>query len=151
MGRVVQSTETNLREQLMKKFILIAVAAVALNGCAIIDIYKQAKWDNNEYALVNDIQTSAALAVDSCATPKDVTPYVDHIYAKSLEFKNYTVEIDRNVETNKMAESLLAITKGLKDRYHSGDEPTQKYCELKMTTIQTSSSTIKRALGAKPR
>jgi PBP1b-binding outer membrane lipoprotein LpoB len=135
----------------MKKFILIAVAAVALNGCAIVDIYRQAKWDNNEYSLVNDIQTSAALAVDSCATPKDVTPYVDHIYAKSLEFKNYTVEIDRNVETNKMAESLLAITKGLKDRYHSGDEPTQKYCELKMITIQTSSSTIKRALGAKPR
>jgi hypothetical protein len=105
----------------MKKFILIAVAAVALNGCAIVDIYRQAKWDNNEYSLVNDIQTSAALAVD------------------------------RNVETNKMAESLLAITKGLKDRYHSGDEPTQKYCELKMITIQTSSSTIKRALGAKPR
>lgn len=151
MGRVVQSTETNLREQLMKKLILIAVATLVLNGCAIIDIYKQARWDNNEYALVNDIQTAAALGIDSCATPKDVTPYVDHIYAKSLEFKNYTTEIDRNLETNKMADSLLAITKGLKERYHSGDEPSQKYCELKMTTIQTSSSTIKRALGAKPR
>ncbi len=135
----------------MKKAILIAVTALALNGCAIIDIYKQAKWDNNEYALVNEVQTSAALGIDMCAYPKDVVYYVDHIYAKSLEFRNYTVEIDRNLEANKMAENLLGITKGLKERYHSGDEPSQKYCELKMTTIQTSSSTIKRALGAKPR
>lgn len=148
---MVQSTETNLREKLMKRLILITIAALTLNGCAIIDIYKQAKWDNNEYMLVNDVQTSAALGIEMCAYPKDVVYYVDHIYAKSLEFRNYTAEIDRNVEANKMGENLLAITKGLKERYHSGDEPSQKYCELKMTTIQTSSSTIKRALGAKPR
>lgn len=135
----------------MKRSILILITALALNGCAIIDIYKQAKWDNNEYALVNEVQTSAALGIDLCGHPKDVVYYVDHIYAKSLEFRNYTAEIDRNVEANKMGENLLAITKGLKERYHSGDEPSQKYCELKMTTIQTSSSTIKRALGAKPR
>ena len=135
----------------MKRLILITIAALALNGCAIIDIYKQAKWDNNEYALVNEVQTAAALGIDMCAYPKDVVLYVDHAYAKSLEFRNYTVEIDRNLEATKMADNLLSITKGLKDRYHSGDEPSQKYCELKMTTIQTSSSTIKRALGAKPR
>ena len=148
---MVQSTETNLREKLMKRTILILITALALNGCAIVDIYRQAKWDNNEYSLVNEVQTSAALGIDMCAYPKDVVYYVDHIYAKSLEFRNYTAEIDRNVEANKMGENLLAITKGLKDRYHSGDEPSQKYCELKMTTIQTSSSTIKRVLGAKPR
>lgn len=148
---MVQSTETNLREKLMKKLFLIVVTAITLNGCAIIDIYRQAKFDNNEYALVNEVQTSAALGIDMCAHPKDVVYYVDHIYAKSLEFRNYTAEIDRNLEANKMAENLLGITKGLKERYHSSDEPSQKYCELKMTTIQTSSSTIKRALGAKPR
>lgn len=135
----------------MKRLILITITALTLNGCAIIDIYKQAKWDNNEYALVNEVQTTAALGIDMCAYPKDVVYYVDHTYAKSLEFRNYTVEIDRNLEATKMADNLLAITKGLKERYHSGDEPSQKYCELKFTTIQTSSSTIKRALGAKPR
>jgi predicted transcriptional regulator with HTH domain len=135
----------------MKKLIVIAITALALNGCAIIDIYRQAKWDNNEYALVNEVQTTAALGIDMCAHPKDVVYYVDHIYSKSLEFRNYTAEIDRNLEANKMAENLLGITKGLKERYHSGDDVSQKYCELKMTTIQTSSSTIKRALGAKPR
>lgn len=135
----------------MKRLILITITALALNGCAIIDIYKQAKWDNNEYALVNEVQTTAALGIDMCAYPKDVVYYVDHAYAKSLEFRNYTVEIDRNLEATKMADNLLSITKGLKERYHSGDDVSQKYCELKFTTIQTSSSTIKRALGAKPR
>lgn len=135
----------------MKKLIVVAITALALNGCAIIDIYRQAKWDNNEYALVNEVQTTAALGIDMCAHPKDVVYYVDHIYSKSLEFRNYTAEIDRNLEANKMAENLLGITKSLKERYHSGDDVSQKYCELKMTTIQTSSSTIKRALGAKPR
>lgn len=135
----------------MKKLILITITAIVLNGCAIIDIYKQAKWDNNEYMLINEVQTSAALGIDMCAYPKDVEFYVDHIYAKNLEFRNYTAEIDRNLEATKMADSLLNITKGLKDRYHSGTEVSQKYCELKMTTIQTSSATIKRVLGAKPR
>jgi hypothetical protein len=135
----------------MKKLIVVTITALVLNGCAIIDIYRQAKWDNNEYALVNEVQTTAALGIDMCAYPKDVVYYVDHIYSKSLEFRNYTVEIDRNLEANKMADNLLGITKSLKERYHSGDEVSQKYCELKMTTIQTSSSTIKRALGAKPR
>lgn len=134
----------------MKKLILIPLMLL-LSSCAIIDIYRQAKWDNNEYALVNEVQTTAALGIDMCGHPKDVVYYVDHIYSKSLEFRNYTAEIDRNLEANKMAENLLGITKGLKERYHSGDEVSQKYCELKMTTIQTSSSTIKRALGAKPR
>jgi hypothetical protein len=134
----------------MKKLILIPLLLL-LSSCAIIDIYRQAKWDNNEYALVNEVQTTAALGIDMCAHPKDVVYYVDHIYSKSLEFRNYTAEIDRNLEANKMAENLLGITKSLKERYHSGDDVSQKYCELKMTTIQTSSSTIKRALGAKPR
>ena len=151
MGRMVQSAETNLREKLMKRLILIVVTALALNGCAIIDIYRQAKWDNNEYHLANEIQTAATLGIDFCGNPKDVVYYVDHIYAKSVEFRNYTVDIERNKEATVMADNLVSITKSLKERYHSGDEPSQKYCELKMTTVQTSTGTIKRVLGAKPR
>jgi hypothetical protein len=50
-----------------------------------------------------------------------------------------------------MSEELLAITKGLKERYYSGDEVSQKYCELKFNTIDTSTTTIQKSLGAKPR
>ena len=135
----------------MKRLILITIAALALNGCAIVDIYRQAKWDNNEYQLANEIQTAATLGFDFCASPKDAVYYVDHIYNKSVEFKNYTTDIERNKEATVMADNLLAITKGLKERYHSGEDVSQKYCELKMTTVQTSTGTIKRVLGAKPR
>lgn len=134
----------------MKRLALLSLVML-LNGCAIVDIYKQARWDNNEYMIVNDIQTTAMLGAEYCADQKTVLPYVNHIYDKSIEFKNYTSDIDRNKESIKLSEELLAITKGLKERYYSGDEVSQKYCELKFGTIQTGSSTIKRALGAKPR
>lgn len=134
----------------MKRLILIPVLFL-LSSCALVDIYLQAKWDNNEYALANEIQTTAALGYDMCPYPKDVVLYVDVIYAKSVEFRNYTADIDRNQEATKMADNLLGITKSLKERYHSGEAVSQKYCEIKLTTIQTSSTTIKKALGGKPR
>ena len=133
----------------MKSLVTILLA-LSLSSCAVVDIYRQARWDNNEYALVNEIQTQARLGADKCGT-KDVVLYVDRIYVKSVEFKNYSADIERNKDTQKMSEELLAITKGLKERYYSGDEVSQKYCELKFTTIQTSTGTIKQALGAKPR
>lgn len=133
----------------MKRLILIT--ALLLNGCALVDIYRQAKWDNNEYALANEIQTAATLGYDFCSSKKDAVYYVDHIYTKSVEFRNYTADIERNQEATTMADNLLGITKSLKERYHSGDDVSQKYCELKMTTVQTSTGTIKRVLGAKPR
>ena len=47
----------------MKRLILITVAALALNGCAVIDYYRMAKWDNNEYMIVNEIRTEAQFGV----------------------------------------------------------------------------------------
>ena len=134
----------------MKRLALLSLVLV-LNGCAIVDIYKQARWDNNEYALVNDIQTEAELGFDSCADQKAVVPYVNKMYNTSIALKNYTKDVDRNQESIKMSGELLAIIKGLKERYSSGDEVSQRYCELKFTTIQTSTTTIKKSLGAKPR
>ena len=72
----------------MKK--LIVVLALLLNGCAVVDYYRMAKWDNNEYQLANDVQTAATLGYDFCSDKKDVVYYVDYIYNKSVEFKNYT-------------------------------------------------------------
>lgn len=134
----------------MKKLALLSLV-VFLNGCAIVDIYRQARWDNNEYALVNDIQTEAELGIDSCVDQKAVVPYVNKMYNTSVTLKNYTKDLERNAESIKMSGELLAIIKGLKERYSSGDEVSQKYCELKFTTIQTSTTTIKKSLGAKPR
>ena len=38
----------------MKKLILIA-SMFLLTGCAAIDAYRMAKFDNNEYALINSL------------------------------------------------------------------------------------------------
>ena len=47
--------------------------------------------------------------------------------------------------------ATAVITKGLKDRYDSGDEVSKKYCELKFNNIENSSGTMKTVIGAKPR
>lgn len=131
--------------------LVLASLMLALSGCAVVDIYRQARWDNNEYALVNNIQTEAELGIGSCADQTATLPYVNKMYHDSVTLKNYTKDVERNAESIKMSEELLAIIKGLKERYSSGDEVSQKYCELKFTTIQTSTTTIKKSLGAKPR
>ena len=134
----------------MKKLVLI-LSILALNGCAVIDYYRMAKWDNNEYMLVNQVRTEAEFGVTKCASKAEVLPYVDHTYSKTIELKNYSAGIAHNEESVKMTEELLAIVKGMHDRYHSGDDVSQKYCELKFTSISTNTGTIQKALGAKPR
>lgn len=133
----------------MKKLAIISLV-VFLNGCALINAYRMAKFDNNEYALVNTIHTQAQLGVASCGTP-EVVGYVDSIYNKSVELKNYSARIPRNEETVKMSEELLAITKGLFDRYHSGDTVSTTYCNLKFNNVETASDTMQKVIGDKPR
>lgn len=134
----------------MKKLIVLAVLFL-LNGCAMVDYYRMAKWDNNEYMLVNEIHTDAQFAMDKCVSKQDVLPHVDYEYRKSIELANYSSGIARNEETIKMTSELLAIVKGLRERYYSGDEVSQKFCELKFTSIITNTGTIQKSLGAKPR
>ena len=133
----------------MKK-LLIVVLLLALNGCALIDAYRMARFDNIEYALVNQIHTQAQLNVTTCGT-EEVYSHVNDIYFKSVELRNYSASIPRNKETVAMTNDLYAITKGLRDRYASGDEVSQKYCEIKFNNIENSTSTMKTVIGAKPR
>ena len=49
----------------MKKILLI-LAVLSLNGCAVYDAYFMAKYDTNEHALVSKIRTMAELGVDEC-------------------------------------------------------------------------------------
>lgn len=133
----------------MKRLAIISLVLL-LNGCALIDAYRMARFDNIEYALVNQIHTQAQLGVEDCGT-EEVYSRVNDIYFKSVELRNYSASIPRNNETVTMTRDLYSITKGLKDRYASGDEVSKKYCELKFNNIEASSSTIKTVIGAKPR
>lgn len=134
----------------MRNFILIVSASAVLSGCALVDAFKMSRWDNNEYKLANEIQTQAQLGSEHCGS-KDVWLFVNKVYVKSRELKNYSAGLQRNQEATKMTSELFEIVKGLRERYTSGEEVSQKYCELKFSNVETSADLIKRSLGSKPR
>lgn len=129
---------------------LVISLVLLLNGCALIDAYRMARFDSNEYALVNQIYTQAQLGVEKCGTEK-VNSYVNDLYFKTVELRNYSASIPRNEETVSMTDDLYAITKGLKERYASDEPVSQKYCEIKFNNIENSTRVMKSVIGAKPR
>lgn len=133
----------------MKK-ILLAGLLTLLSSCALIDAYRMARFDNNEYMLINRVRTQASIGVTKCGTP-EVVEYVNGVYYKSIELKNYSASIPENKETVKMTSALAEITKGLQEKYQSGDEVSQAYCNLKFGTIEKNAVTIQTVIGAKPR
>ena len=133
----------------MKKLLLIT-SLFLLTSCAIIDAYQMAKFDNNEYALINSVRTQANLGAAKCGTP-EVVPVVDSLFYKSVEFKNYSASIPHNEEVIKMSSELAEIIKGLNTRYHEKDPVSPAYCTLKFGTIEKNAVTIQNVIGAKPR
>lgn len=138
----------------MKKLVTLLALTLTLSGCAsinqLIESYRMAKFDNNEYALVANIRTQAQVGAGKCGTPA-VVPVVDELYTKSLELKNYSAHIPHNQETVTMTVELAGITKGLYDRYHSGDSVSTTYCNLKFGNIDGATETMQKVIGAKPR
>jgi hypothetical protein len=133
----------------MKKLVLVSLILV-LNGCALINAYRMARFDNIEYALVNQIHTQAQLGAAACGTDL-VYSQVDDIYFKTVELRNYSQHIPRNEETVKMTVALHEIVKGLKDRYASTEEVSTKYCELKFNNIEKATTNMQVVIGDKPR
>jgi hypothetical protein len=133
----------------MKKLILITSIFV-LTGCAAIDAYRMAKFDNNEYALINSVRTQANLGAAKCGTP-EVKDTVNKIYYKSVELRNYSQSIPKNEETVKMSSELAEIVKGLNERYNGTEPVSLPYCTTKFGLIEKNAVTIQNVVGAKPR
>lgn len=132
------------------KNILIALLFLTLTGCAIVDAYRMARFDNNEYMLINTIRTQANLGAAKCGTP-EVVSVVDNIWFKTIELRNYAESIPNNKETIKMSQELAEIVKGLSLRYHSEQEVSLNYCTIKFASIEKNAVTIQNVVGAKPR
>ena len=133
----------------MRKLLLIT-SLFFLTSCAAIDAYRMAKFDNNEYALINSVRTQANLGAAKCGTP-EVKDTVDKIYYKSVELRNYSQSIPKNEETIKMSSELAEIVKGLSERYKSAEPVSLPYCTTKFGLIEKNAVTIQNAIGAKPR
>jgi hypothetical protein len=133
----------------MKK-LLILLAVYSLSGCAIYDAYFMARFDNNEYMLINKIRTEANLGAAKCGKP-EVVAEVDGLWRTAVEFRNYTQSIPHNKEATKMGNELAEIVKGLSDRYHGTEPVSMFYCTNKFSSIERNAVNIQNVIGTKPR
>ena len=133
------------------KRILIVLFAFSLSGCALFDAYFMAKYDTNEYFIVNDIKTKAQVAEENCGNHILVVTQVNDLYIKTLEFKNFTSHIPRNKDTDNMSTKLLTLTKDTKDYFNKAEKISPIFCKAKLQQIVKSADTIQHVLGSKPR
>jgi len=134
----------------MKKLIPLAFV-VLLGGCTLFDAYFMAKYDTNEYFIVNDIKTKAQIAEENCGNQLLVIVQVNDLYIKTLEFKNFTSHIPRNKDTDNMSTKLLTLTKDTKDYFNKTEKISPIFCKAKLQQIVKSADTIQHVLGSKPR
>jgi len=131
---------------MIKRFAL-ALMFVSLSGCALIDAYLMAGYDNQEYALINKIRTKAQIAQKSCDNPLSLKADIEYIKHESLEFKNFTQHIPRNPEAYKMGGQMVELSEQLKF-----DEKTSPvFCKMKLQQIERNAEKIQQVLGSKPR
>ena len=133
------------------KRILIVLFAFSLSGCALFDAYFMAKYDTNEYFIVNDIKTKAQVAEENCSNHVLVVTQVNELYIKALEFKNFTSHIPRNKDTDNMSTKLLTLTKDTRDYFNKAEKISPIFCKAKLQQIVKSADTIQHVLGSKPR
>jgi hypothetical protein len=134
----------------MKKLLVGLLLISSLSGCALFDAYFMARFDNNEYALINKIRTEANLGAAKCGKP-EVVAVVDNIYRTSIEFRNYSQSIPRNQDVIRMGNELAEIVKGLSDRYHGTEPVSMMYCTTKFSSLERNAVNIQNVVGKKPR
>jgi uncharacterized protein YceK len=134
----------------MKK-LLLSLAVLSLSGCALVDAYFMAKYDTNEYALINNVKTRAEVAQEHCNNHMMVIADVNDLYFKTLELKNFTTNIPRNKDAVAMSSKLFDITKETREYYNKNEKVSEMYCKIKFQQISKSADTIQNVLGSKPR
>jgi hypothetical protein len=134
----------------MKKLILLSFAML-LSGCTVFDAYFMAKYDTNEYFIVNDIKTKAQVAEENCGNHILVVTQVNELYIKALEFKNFTTHIPRNKDADNMSTKLLTLTKDTRDYFNKAEKISPIFCKAKLQQVVKSADTIQHVLGSKPR
>jgi hypothetical protein len=134
----------------MKKLLPLIFVSL-LSGCTLLDAYFMAKYDTNEYFIVNDIKTKAQVAEENCSNQLLVVTQVNELYIKALEFKNFTTHIPRNKDADNMSTKLLTLTKDTRDYFNKAEKISPIFCKAKLQQVVKSADTIQHVLGSKPR
>ena len=137
------------------KAICTTFAILTLVACSAItpvtEVVFPAKYDSNEYEMVNWIRTSAELAVDSCDNDDVSRQNIVNMYRAALEFKNFTQHQRRNQKTHELATDLYQIVDNSLSLYADSDQVSVVFCEMSFDQITTTAEAIQKVIGGKPR
>jgi hypothetical protein len=134
----------------MKKLVLL-IAVLSLNGCALWDAYNMATYDTTEYALVNKIRTHSELSIYDCRNSmKSQINFIELHYA-SLELRNFSQYLPNNIDAYKLSGNLVDLTKQGAEAYDKSSNVSEIFCKHKLQQINRSAETAQKAIGNKPR
>jgi hypothetical protein len=135
----------------MKKILLSTLIVTSLSGCALIDAYFMAGYDNQEYAIITNIRTNAELNAGFCADQVKSKATFEYLHFKSVEFKNFTQYIPDNQDAHKLSDQMVELSKQGKEMYDKNDNVSAGFCKLKLQQINRTAETIQKVIGSKPR
>lgn len=109
----------------MKKLILL-IGASFVTGCAgLTPIY-----DNNEYQLLAELETSVRLTQKNCSNANVVTNQLPSMVRDAEVLYTYTFYIPNNTEVYKIAKILRDDIREFETQYKN-NQATPTYCKLK--------------------
>jgi hypothetical protein len=135
----------------MKTLIAAVVLTTTLSGCAVIDAYFQAKYDNIEYALTNKMRSISEVSVEQCKDQEASKENFLNLYHIAVELNNYAQYTPKNESAYKITNNLLELSKQGRDMYAKGTNVSEVFCKLKLQQINRSAETAQKVIGSKPR
>lgn len=132
--------------------LIILLMLSLLSGCTVVNAYLMAKFDANEYQLINQIRSTAEANIRNCNDREKMNTVASDLFIKGTEFKNYTSHIPHNEKTVVLSLEIYKEINGLNARYSNADKKiSETYCKTKLSTIEKSAETIQEVIGDKPR
>jgi|694.fasta_scaffold65777_3 hypothetical protein len=134
------------------KRISLLILLFAFTGCSVTNqataVLFPARYDTNEYELINWIRTTAELSVDSCYSTEISRENFEVLYKGSLEFKNFTQYLRRNQPAHDLAINLhLLVDEGY--TLYDNQEVSQFFCQTSLLQIADSATSIQQVIGRK--
>lgn len=137
------------------KTLSLLVLLFTLTSCAAANRVSQgtsilfpARYDTNEYELINWIRTTAELSINSCQDTEISRTNFDTLHASALEFKNLTEYLPRNQNVNDLATNLYLLVDNGSSMYNN-EEVSTFFCQNTLLQIIDSSINIQQVTGRK--
>jgi hypothetical protein len=132
------------------KRIVLALTCVLLNSCALLDAYRMAPYDANEYLQITEIRVMAGQYRQQCDNFQASAVNAQDITRRTMTFERYSEYIPRNENGYRAAKALNEIAQGLGTAYSKGII-SATFCRLKYNNIEHAAEIIQRTTAGRPR